>query len=194
MSKKDLINMSIRKAIEEGNLEFLESLIDLISVEQILDDQELQDEIVQCFYEYCMQNYDKAKELANISYLRGYMKAKILLDMIECNNLFNTPLDENKLVSFIIRNSDDLFISAFAIFKYIKYLDSMNIKDVDIAVVKFLNGLIELYPQPNLKILKLYFMHYVFDYDVDMEELELLIGGLPEEKKEIVKQMILSED
>ncbi|MFN3478724.1 MAG: hypothetical protein ACK4ZM_05115, partial [bacterium] len=135
----------------------------------------------------------KAKYFAYICQLKNIKQAQIILDLVECNLVFNSISDEiisNKVISLLIKKSDDIFIISFLILKYVKYLTQKREKEVDKIVLNDINKALKLSPQSNnLKILKFY-LYSIFDYDIEENELEYLLKSLPEESREILSYLI----
>lgn len=185
--KIELIKICIRKAIDSDDISFLDKLIDMVSLESLL----YENDFIESLYQYCNSNYDKVRYLASIAYLRGRKEAKILLDLIESNSIFEDKVDENRLLSFLIRNSDDIFIMAFTVLKYFKYLINSGDLNPDVKVMNLLNKSLEIYPNiQNLKILKIYIMYGVLNYEFSEETFDFLTSDFSEDVKQMIRDII----
>lgn len=185
--KIELIKICIRKAIDSGDISFLDRLIDMVSLESLL----YENDFIESLYQYCNSNYDKVRYLASIAYLKGKKEAKILLDLIESNSIFEDKVDENRLLSFLIRNSDDIFIMAFTVLKYFKYLINSGDLNPDVKVMNLLNKSLEIYPNiQNLKILKIYIMYGVLNYEFSEETFDFLTSDFSEDVKQMIRDII----
>jgi len=185
--KIELIKICIRKAIDSGDISFLDRLIDMVSLESLL----YENDFIESLYKYCNSNYDKVRYLASIAYLKGKKEAKILLDLIESNSIFEDKVDENRLLSFLIRNSDDIFIMAFTVLKYFKYLINSGDLNPDVKVMNLLNKSLEIYPNiQNLKILKIYIMYGVLNYEFSEETFDFLTSDFSEDVKQMIRDII----
>lgn len=185
--KIELIKICIRKAIDSGDISFLDRLIDMVSLESLL----YENDFIESLYQYCNSNYDKVRYLASIAYLKGKKEAKILLDLIESNSILGDKVDENRLLSFLIRNSDDIFIMAFTVLKYFKYLINSGDLNPDVKVMNLLNKSLEIYPNiQNLKILKIYIMYGVLNYEFSEETFDFLTSDFSEDVKQMIRDII----
>ncbi|MCS7244291.1 MAG: hypothetical protein RMJ36_06125 [Candidatus Calescibacterium sp.] len=191
MNKLELLKASINKAIQNNDTKFIEDLIDLLSIDILENMEDEWEYLLRGLYEYCKSDYEKAKYFANMAYSKGIRQAQIILDLIESSNLFQNVPDENKILSFIIKKSDDIFIMTFTILRYYRYLLEMNKSNPEVTILKLINSSIEIYPQiDNLYILKAYIMYEIFKYNIDTDFIEKTSKILQAESREMLMQII----
>ncbi|MFN3478467.1 MAG: hypothetical protein ACK4ZM_03780, partial [bacterium] len=106
----DLLKICIEKALQKEDIGFLENLLenlmDYLSIDSIEGIED--DNLRLAFYEYTQGNYEKAKYFAYICQLKNIKQAQIILDLVECNLVFNSISDEiisNKVISLLIKKS-----------------------------------------------------------------------------------------
>lgn len=195
MKYVDLLKVSIQKAVESSDIDFLDNLVDFIFSSQqnifLQEQEEGLDEFLISFYEYSNNNYERAKYFASLAYLKGIKQAQIILDLIESQELINNLMNHDKIISFLIKKSDDLFILIFTILKYYKKLISKNNEYANMSLLSLVNRLIDLCPfTNNFYILKVYVLHQILNYEVDWEYINEIMSKLRQEEQEIIKHLI----
>ncbi|MCS7165961.1 MAG: hypothetical protein RMJ51_06825 [Candidatus Calescibacterium sp.] len=188
MDKIELLKISIRKALENNDTDFLEGLIDLLPLDII---NSIEDEdILLGLYEYSQANYEKAKYLASIAYLKGVKQAKIILDLIETNALFQQQPSDNSILSYIIKKSDDILIITLTILRYYRYLIQREVIAPEAKILRIINTAIQIYPKlHNFYILKAYIITEIFQQELDPDFMEYIERRLPKEVKEIISRI-----
>ena len=196
-NKRNLLKISIQKAIQNNDIFFLEELIDQIDNE-ILEDLNLEDYLILALYEYSNKNYQKAKYLASLEYYKNSKQAQLILDMIDINMIIERAYKqkdlqdfENEIITFLIKKSQDLFSITFLILRYIKYMIDKSQKDIENSIIKLINQAIQIYPKGyNLYILKIYVLQKIFEKEIEKEYLEYVLSLLPNESKEVLIELL----
>lgn len=193
----ELLRISINKALESSDFDFLEKLLDYLSAD-ILENLYKEDYLLWAIYEYSRKNYEKAKYFAYICQLKNIKESQIILDLIECSLIFEPQTSkknktiEDKIISFLLKKSDDIFIITFTILKYFKYLVDHQATEIDKKILSVINSAIKLCPKAyNLQILKIYVLYEIFKCELEKEYLEEILENLPSESKEILKHLII---
>jgi len=203
MSKIELLRISINKAIEEEDFSFLENIIDSIPIDILYEDSESLGYFFESLKEYAQKNYEKAKYLASLSYLKGLTYAKSILNLIEIkiffNELNNCLIDNSKLneiYSLIIKNSDDLTVVTLIIIKLFNYFSknypsNQKSEDPKIRILNLINECIRINPKnQNIHLLKLSFIYDVLNFEVDWDYIDNLIDILSKENSVVMMDIL----
>jgi len=175
MSKIELLKISIERAIENNDFSFLESLLDNLSLDVFIEDDE------------------------GMEYFSKY--ANFILDLIEVNLLFKELKGDvwDVASSLLLKKSYDLSIIIFIILKLFNYLVERKEFEPQLKILQLINNCLDVYPtNENLHLLKIYFIYEILGFQVDWDYVRKIISLLSRENililKDILKDEYLPED